>query len=298
MVRTVLLLATLAMSAPAFADLLVSRGASGVDRYSDGGAFLGTLISPGSGGLVDAQGVAVLSNGDLLVGDFASDNVLRFDPAGSFLGVFASGPTINTPFDVVVGTGGDVFVANAGGLDTIARLNGTTGAVVQASFTSGNVTPIGGPQYMAFGPNLALTDIAGHVFRFDSSTGVHVSTSFSFVNPEGVAFAGNGDLYVASFDGISRIPNGMVAPELVIDGLAFPTDIAFGPDGTLYVLSDKVYRYDVSGPVGVLVDSFGTSGGEFLVHYVPIPEPGSFWLLGLGLIAMLAAGRRYRLRGF
>jgi DNA-binding beta-propeller fold protein YncE len=209
--------------------------------------------------------------------------------------VFASGPALNTPFDVVVGTDGDVFVANAGGLNTIARLDPTTGAVINPSFTSGNVTPIGGPQYLEFGPALALTDIAGRLFRFNPVSGVHVSTSLGFSNPEGVAYAPNGDLYVATFMEIYRLPGGIFPAELVVDGINFPTDIEFGPDGTLYVLSDQIYRYDVSGPTGLLVDSFGTSGGEFLVFYTPIPEPGTAWLLGGSLVA--AAALRLRKRG-
>ena len=43
--------------------------------------------------------------------------------------------------------------------------------------------------------------------------------------------------------------------------------------GSLYLSADKIYRFDVSGANGVLVDSFGT-GGEFLV-FTPVPEPGN-----------------------
>jgi hypothetical protein len=123
-------LASLGGASTLFADLIVSRGTFGVDRYTDNGAFLGNVIAPGSGGLSDAQGVAITPSGGYLVGDFTNDNILRFAPDGSFIDVFASGPAIMTPFDVVTGPGGDIFVANAGGLNTVARLNPVTGTVI------------------------------------------------------------------------------------------------------------------------------------------------------------------------
>jgi hypothetical protein len=267
----------------------------GVDRYTDDGAFLGTLIASGSGGLANAQGVAVLPNGDLVVGDFANNNIVRFDQAGNFLGVFASGPAIATPFDIVIGTGNDVYVANAGVLNTVARLDPDTGAVVNPSFTSGNLTPISSPQYLEFGPTLALTDVAGHLFRFDATTGAHISTGI-LDNPEGVAYGANGDLYVAQriSDNVIRIPFGGGPVEIVIDNTQFsgaPADLEFGPNGLLYLSADEIYRFDVSGANGVLVDSFGT-GGEFIVFYTPIPEPGTLWLLGGAVVAIAAVRLR------
>ena len=62
-----------------------------------------------------------------------------------------------------------------------------------------------------------------------------------------------------------------------------PADLEFGPNGLLYLSADKIYRFDVSGANGVLVDSFGT-GGEFLV-FTPVPEPGT---AAMSLIAALA----------
>src|SRR5258705_8563155 len=171
-----LVFALILTSGPASADLIVSRGTSGVDRYSDSGVFLGVLIAPGTGGLVDAQGVAVGPNGDFFVGDFSGSNILHYSSTGSFIGVFSNSPAVDTPFGVVFGTGGGLFVASAGPTSNIARLDKTTGAVITASFTSGNVTPIGGPQYLEFGPALALSDIAGHVFRFNAVTGAHIGT--------------------------------------------------------------------------------------------------------------------------
>jgi hypothetical protein len=291
------LLVCLGSASTVRADLIVSRGTFGVDRYTNSGVFVGNVIAPGSGGLSDAQGVAITSSGGYLVGDFANDNILRFASDGSFIGVFASGIAIATPFDVVTGPGGHVFVANAGGLDTVARLDPVTGSVITPNFiTDDPGHPTGGPQYLEFGPTLAVTDIAGRLFRFDPVTGAHISTVL-LDNPEGVAYAANGDLYVAQriSNNVLRFPFvGGPAEEVIAMG-AFggsPADLEFGHDGLLYLSADQIYRFDVSGANGVLVDSFGT-GGEFLV-FTPVPEPATAAVSLIAGFALAAFKRRHR----
>jgi hypothetical protein len=290
-------LALLAPSAAVRADLIVSRGNLGVTHYSNSGVFLGTLIAPGTGGLTDAQGVAVAPNGDLFVGDFANSNILRFTSAGAFIGIFSSDSAVDTPFDLVFGPSGNLFVASAGPSSNIAQLNQATGAVINPSFTSGNVTPIGGPQYLEFGPALALTDIAGHVFRFDPNSGMHISTGI-FDNPEGVAYAPNGDLYVAQriSGNVIRLPFGGGPVQIVIPNGSFdgpPEDIEFGPDGLLWISAASIYRYDVSGLNGALVNNFGT-GGEFITFTNDVPEPSTIALAGIGLVIVGLYRRRAR----
>ena len=281
------------LAGPAFADLIVTQGTLGVAHYTDDGVSLGTLIAPGTGGLSDARGVAVSPAGDLYISDFANNDILKFNAAGVFQSIFASGPNVDVPLGLTFGTAGDLFVASAGAVSNIARVDQNTGLVTNPSFTSGNVLVLGGPQYLTSGPSLAVTDIAGHLFRFDNATGVSISGG-AFDNPVGVAFDAAGDLFVAQriSNNVVKFPAGGGAPSIVIPMGAFsgqPADIAFGPDGLLYLAAtNAIYRFDVSSMSGVLVDSFGT-GGRYLAFAPAVPEPETWLLLatGFGLIVFL-----------
>lgn len=284
--------------APASADLIVTQGTMGVQRYTDNGVSLGTLIAPGTGGLTDARGVAVGSGGDLFIADFANDDILRFSSGGGFLGVFASGVNVDKPLGIAFGTGGDLFVASAGPTSNIARVNGTTGVVTNPNFTSGNVLVLDGPQYLTFGPDLVVTDIAGHLFRFNATTGV---STFGAIldNPVGVAFDASGNLFLGQriSDNVLKYPSGGGAPSIEIPNGAFagsPSDLKIGPNGLLYVATGgSIYRFDVSGNNGALVDNFGT-GGRYMAFEESsvIPEPGTWMLVGSGIVVVLLARSR------
>jgi DNA-binding beta-propeller fold protein YncE len=144
-----------------------------------------------------------------------------------------------------------------------------------------------------------VTDIAGHLFRFDNATGVSISGG-AFDNPIGVAFDAAGDLFVAQriSNNVLKFPAGGGAPSIVIPMGAFsgqPADIAFGPDGLLYLAAtNAIYRFDVSGISGVLVDSFGT-GGRYLAFAPAVPEPQTWLLLATGL-AFIVFLRRHAWR--
>ena len=292
------LLLTGLLTSPAFADLIVTQGTLGVAHYTNDGVSLGMLIAPGTGGLSDARGVAVSPAGDLYVSDFANNDILKFSAAGVFQGILASGANVDVPLGLALGTGGDLFVASAGAVSNIARVDPNTGTVTNPSFTFGNALVLGGPQYLTFGPNLAVTDIAGHLFRFDAATGASISSG-AFDNPVGVAFDSAGDLFMAQriSNNVLKFPAGGGAPSIVIPMGAFsrqPADLAIGPDGLLYLAAtNAIYRFDVSGADGVLVDSFGT-GGRYLTFTPSVPEPSTGLLLLAALVCFASLRGCYR----
>ena len=289
------LLLTGLLTSPAFADLIVTQGTLGVAHYTNDGVSLGMLIAPGTGGLSDARGVAVSPAGDLYVSDFANNDILKFSAAGVFHGILASGANVDAPLGLALGTGGDLFVASAGAVSNIARVDPNTGTVTNPSFTFGNALVLGGPQYLIFGPNLAVTDIAGHLFRFDAVTGASISSG-TFDNPVGVAFDSAGDLFMAQriSNNVLKFPAGGGAPSIVIPMGAFsgqPADLAIGPDGLLYLAAtNAIYRFDING---VPVDSFGT-GGRYLAFTPSVPEPSTGLLLLAALVCFASLRGCYR----
>ena len=281
----------------AYADLIVTQGTLGVQRYTNDGVSLGTLIAPGTGGLTDARGVAVGSNGDLFVADFSNSDVLRFSSNGTFIGVFASGASVDAPFGIAFGTGGDLFVASAGNTSNIARVDGTTGAVINADFTTeAGPLVLGGPHFLAFGTDLAVTDLAGHLFRYDPVTGIGTS-GVALDNPSGVTFDASGNLFVAQriSDNVLEYPSGGGPHTTFIPNGLFagsPNDLKIGPDGRLYVATASgIYRFDSSGN---LVDNFGTGGRymAFTAESTVVPEPGTWMLVGSGLMFVGMVRRR------
>ena len=113
--------------------------------------------------------------------------------------------------------------------------------------------------------------------------------------------SGNGRSFdtnsVIRFDGTTGTLIGTFASG---GGLTNPFDVAFGPDGNLYVSSlgsNEVIRFD--GATGALIGTFA-SGPElnspFGVAFTPhaVPEPSIVAMLGTGALVLLMRRRRAR----
>jgi hypothetical protein len=217
----------LAGSAPqARADLLVSSQtaptANSILRYSDTGAFLGVFAS--GHGLADPLGMAFGPDSNLYVASGNSDQVLRFDgQSGAFLGVFASGGGLQGPINLTFGPDGKLYVSS--GYDHILRFDGSTGTFIDAFVSGGRLAY---PRGLQFGPDRNLYVVnynTAEVLRYNGNTGAFID---SFVP------AGTGGLFT-------------------------PSDLAFGPDGTLYVgggtfPTPGVFRYH--GATGAFLGQF------------------------------------------
>lgn len=184
------------------------------------GSYRGAFVGPGSGGLAGATGLAFGPDGNLYVASSQNHRVLRFHGiTGEFLGVLVDSGELRTPFSLIFGPDGHLYVSS-GTADRVLRYDGVTGEFRGVAADGGGLRqPIG----LAFGPTDGLLYVVNsggrNILRFDPMTGA----------PMGVFAA---------------------------DSLAFPSDLAFGPDGDLYVTnagSAAVVRFD--GRAGTFVET-------------------------------------------
>jgi CSLREA domain-containing protein len=130
--------------------------------------YLGSRIPNGTGGLSYPSGLAFFDN-DLYVTSTNSNQVLRYNADGSFVGAFANG--LNTPRDLLFHQG-KLYIANEGS-DEVRRYNAATGAYEGAFVTAGS-GGLDGPTELAFGPDGDLYVISSNnkrILRYNGSTG-------------------------------------------------------------------------------------------------------------------------------
>jgi DNA-binding beta-propeller fold protein YncE len=195
-------------------------------------------------------------------------------------------PVTRRPWGLAFGPDGNLYVANFGtGSDAIMRVEGPFSA------TAGTVSTFvdGGAFFdVAFGSDGNLY-ASGHgaVQRFDIITGARIDDfthGYTLAEVRAIAFGPDGNLYVTNFDGCVTGPAGCIGTrnEIVrFDGLtgAFldifvadgqagmdsPWDLAFGPDGALFVANAKsdgdgnILRFERSTARRRSVGSPGTS---------------------------------------
>jgi WD40 repeat protein len=200
-------------------------------------------VPSGATGLTNSGALTFGPEGDLFVIDNLEGRVKRFDGrSGSLVGTFISGlPTVQ---DIVFGPDGNLYVS-FGNSDQIRRYDGDTGAAIDTFVTPGS-GGLDGPIGMAFGTDgdlFVASAFSDSVFRFDGLTGDFVSE-------------------------FATLPDSSV-----------PTDLAFGPDGHLYVVSRAIgpgtgvlrFDGDSGAPLGVFIQP-GAGGlrvlntGMFFVH--------------------------------
>jgi sugar lactone lactonase YvrE len=204
----------------------------------------------------------------LLVASRGSDQVLRYDGAGTPQGVFASSSDLVRPVGITFGPDGNLYVA-AGDTNHVLRFNGSTGAAMGV-FTDGGT--IKSPRNINFGPDGAFyvaDGVLNQVIRFDGTTGAFdriLIENRALDGPTSFTFGPDGQVYVVSvltnevlrFDGTT----GALIGSFATQGLTQPHDVSFGPDGNLYVSnsgSTRVQRF--RGDTGEFLDTFVEDSG-------------------------------------
>jgi hypothetical protein len=175
--------------------------------------------------------------------------------------------------------GAYLYIAS-GRSEEVLRYNATTGAFVD-DFIPAISGGFSGGNPLAFGPdgNLYITSTSG-VVRYDGSTGAFLGTfiatgSGGLSGPGAPAFDPSGSyLYVAS-GGTNQVlkynaQTGAFVGVTASSGLSNPTEVIFGSDGLLYVLSrgnNRILRY--------------TESGTYVDDYVPAGSGGLSYALSM-----------------
>jgi hypothetical protein len=196
-------------------------------------------------------------------------SVLRYNEStGAFISSFVpagSGGLVG-PLSLEFGSDGNLYVLSAA-TNQVLRYNGATGAFLDIFATAGGLG--NNPTALTFGPtseNLYVSTLLGGIQQFDGTTGA----SMGFFVPAGsgglagasdLAFGPDGNLYVSAFGSIKRY-NGTTGA--FINNLVpsvLGQGIEWGPDGNLYV--SRLLSDDVlryDGTTGALIGTFVSPG--------------------------------------
>ncbi|TAK95281.1 MAG: PEP-CTERM sorting domain-containing protein [Verrucomicrobia bacterium] len=222
--------------------------------------------------------IPAASRADMLVAGFSGDAVYRFNSSGTYLGVFASHPTLmDGPTAMVYNTGGNLLVLNEFS-HNVLKFDGATGAYISEFISPSTLSGAGAtdPADMEIGLDGNLYVMShfndfGNIYKFDGSSGAFLGVFAA--NPpthhqHGLAFGPGGHLYQGN------IVSGLVEK---YDGgtgafLGNLTAAPVGPFGDLIFGPTHLYA---AGNAGGGLARFDATTGAFISYLV---SPGSsFW---------------------
>ncbi|MEA2229909.1 MAG: tripartite motif-containing protein 71, partial [Solirubrobacteraceae bacterium] len=205
----------------------------------------------------EVTGLAFDAAGRLHAADRGAGRVVTLGLGGEVLGVLGDG-RLDAPAAVAVAPGGDVLVADAGGVQRL-RPDGTSAAGFAARAPAGIAVAGDGTVYVSE---------PGRVARF-SPAGVRLG-DWAADDPRGLAVADDGSVWVAVDDAVAHVSaTGVPLGAARADQ---PAGVAVAPDGTVLVAErgrDRVARLSAAG------DRVGEIEGFDHPHAVAVDCRGS-----------------------
>jgi parallel beta-helix repeat protein len=290
----------------------LANGNNGVEVNNSPGNTIGGVAAgvqqlvTENGNLVGPEGIAVAANGDLIVADGNTRELLRINPRTGAQSIISSGGLFTAPDGVALAANGDIYVADGFG-PQILRVNPITGA--QSIVSSGG--SLVGPYAIAVAANgdLFVTDLeafggAGAIFEVDPTTGVQtkIGSGPAGLFPFGITIAANGDLLVVyGPEGggpgeLDRINSTTGVRTVIASGglLVDPEGLTLDRDGSILVtnldggsdsLPGNIVRVDST--TGAQSPAF--SGGVLgYLYFVTVAPNGDIYLVSESLPALNA----------
>lgn len=257
--------------------LVANQGSNQILRRTPAGALevvagTGRPGFAGDGGPgLDAElnrpwGMAVASNGTIYVADTGNNRVRAIAPSGTITTVAGNGQFGSTgaggsavdaevpePYDVALGAGGQLYIADGDGVQVVSP-NGVLDTVVAAG---PGVLSIDGTKD-AFFPDAIAVGSSGDLYVADFSpkllveftpTGNAVNRWTIYVTPAGLVTGPDGSILVADYGfSVDRVANGQVTPLVsfgrnslpALTGTFRPSGITIGNAGQIYAVTDGV----------------------------------------------------------
>jgi sugar lactone lactonase YvrE len=233
------------------------------------------------------------SAGDLYESDITSGNITEYKTNGATSVIGNVGEAFGMAFDAA----GNLFVSSQTGGDIVEfSTNGTSSVFAYGlGYLRGLALNSAGDLFVA-------DDIGGNIYELTPG-GASSTFATGIGNPSGLAFNSEGDLFVASENGAiySYTPGGIRST--FASGLNAPWDLAFNSAGNLFESDNgngypggaNIYEYTPSGVQSTFATGlYNPNGLAFQGLLLPVPEPSTYALLGLGALALLVAVRRRR----
>jgi sugar lactone lactonase YvrE len=191
------------------------------------------------------RGAGVDGAGNVYVSDVISNNVFKLSSSGTLLATWpVSGVSLSSPWGMVFGTDGTLYVANPGANDIVAITPAGVASVLPVSgysFTAYSLAIDGSNNlYIPDNANSRILKVPGNSGAGGAATLVSV-TGTAISAPGGVAIDSAGELYVTEGNStVLRISAAGVSAAVPETGFSFPAGVVTDNRGHVYVMDQAV----------------------------------------------------------